>query len=147
LPCHLLGVSDSKPCLTVNPLARTWTAPIDARKNGMVARHAVAVVTLLAFSPALAENLDAEAARRFIVGKLFAFTCADGSRGVARVYDDGSVIGTIQFHGSEQPRPVWLPAETLKLTGETVCASLNRTELCFALSKTVIKVFGPRLRG
>ena len=41
------------------------------------------------FSPALAENLDAEAARRFIVGKLFAFTCADGSRGVARVYDDG----------------------------------------------------------
>ena len=100
----------------------------------MVARHAVAVVTLLAFSPALAENLDAETARRFIVGKLFAFTCADGSRGVARVYDDGSVIGTIQFHGSEQPRPVWLPAETLKLTGETVCASLNRTELCFALS-------------
>jgi hypothetical protein len=113
----------------------------------MVARHAVAVVTLLSFSPVLAENLDAEAARRFIVGKLFAFTCADGSRGVARVYDDGSVIGTIQFHGSEQPRPVWLPAETLKLTGETVCASLNRTELCFALSKTVIKVFGPRLRG
>jgi hypothetical protein len=50
----------------------------------MVARHAVAVVTLLSFSPALAENLDAEAARRFIVGKLFAFTCADGSRGVAR---------------------------------------------------------------
>jgi hypothetical protein len=113
----------------------------------MVARHAVAVVTLLSFSPALAENLDAEAARRFIVGKLFTFTCADGSRGAARVYDDGSVIGTIQFHGSEQPRPVWLPAETLKLTGETVCASLNRTELCFALSKPVIKVFGPRLRG
>jgi hypothetical protein len=103
----------------------------------MVARHAVVVLTLLlSFSPALAEDLDAEAARRFIVGKLFAFTCADGSRGVARVYDDGSVIGTIQFHGSEQPRPVWLPAETLNLTGETVCASLNRTELCFALSKT-----------
>jgi len=108
----------------------------------MVARHAVAVVTLLAFSPALAENLDAEAARRFIVGKLFTFTCADGSRGAARVYDDGSLIGTIQFHGSEQPRPVWLPAETLKLTGETVCASLNRTEL--RLAKPVIKVFGPR---
>jgi hypothetical protein len=58
------------------------SAPIDARKNDMVARHAVAVVTLLSFSPALAENLDAEAARRFIVGKLFAFTCADGSRGI-----------------------------------------------------------------
>ena len=113
----------------------------------MVARHAVAVVTLLSFSPALAENLDAEAARRFIVGKLFAFTCADGSRGVARVYDDGSVIGTIQFHGSEQPRPVWLPAETLKLTGETVCASLNRTELCFALSKTSDQSFRASVTG
>jgi len=49
----------------------------------MVARHAVVVLTLLlSFSPALSEDLDAEAARRFIVGKLFAFTCADGSRGV-----------------------------------------------------------------
>ena len=147
LPCHFLGVSDSEPCLTVRPLARNWTAPSDARKNDMVARHAVAVVTLLSFSPALAENLDAEAAGRFIVGKLFTFTCADGSRGVARVYDDGSVIGTIQFHGSEQPRPVWLPAETLKLTGETVCASLNRTELCFALSKTSDQSFRASVTG
>ncbi len=113
----------------------------------MIARHAVAVVTLLAFSPALAENLDAEAARRFIVGKLFAFTCADGSRGTARVYDDGSVIGTIQFLGSEQPRPVWLPSETLKLTGETVCGSLNRTELCFVLSKTSDQSFRASVTG
>jgi len=76
----------------------------------MGARYAVAVVTLLSLSPALAENLDAEAARRFIVGKLFAFTCADGSRGVARVYDDGSVIGTIQFHGS-----IWLNFERISI--------------------------------
>jgi hypothetical protein len=92
----------------------------------MVAREAVAIVSLLAFSPALAEDLDAEAARRFIVGKLFAFTCADGMRGAARIYDDGSVIGTIQFHDSAQPRPIWLPSETLKLTGEAVKVSLTR---------------------
>ncbi len=113
----------------------------------MVARQAVVVVTFLAFSPALAENLDAEAARRFIVGKLFAFTCADGSHGAARVYDDGSVIGTVQFHGSERPQSVWLPSETLKLTGETVCASLNRTELCFALSKTSNQSFRASVTG
>jgi len=113
----------------------------------MVARHAVAFLTLLSFSPALAENLDAEAARQFIVGKLFAFTCADGSRGAARVYDDGSVIGTVQFHGSEQPSPIWLPTETLKLAGETVCASLNRTELCFALSKTSERSFRASVTG
>ncbi len=109
----------------------------------MIARHAVAVVTLLSFSPAVAENLDAESARRFIVGKLFAFTCANGSRGAARVDDDGSVIGTIQFHGSERPHPVWLPAETLKLTGETVCIEPSCALL---LAKPVIKVFGRPLR-
>jgi hypothetical protein len=113
----------------------------------MVTRHAVAFLTLLSFSPALAENLDAEAARQFIVGKLFAFTCGDGSRGAARVYDDGSVIGTVQFHGSEQPRPIWLPTETLKFTGEAVCASLNRTELCFGLSKTSEQSFRAFVTG
>ena len=113
----------------------------------MVTRHAVVVASLLSFSPALAENLDAEAARQFIVGKLFAFTCADGSRGIARVFDDGSVVGTIQFHGSQLGRPVWLPTETLKLTGETVCASLNGTELCFAVSKTSDQSFRASVTG
>jgi hypothetical protein len=113
----------------------------------MVGRQAVTIVSLLAFSPALAENLDAEAARQFIVGKLFAFTCADGSRGAARVYDDGSVIGTVQFHASEQPRPIWLPSETLRFTGETVCGSLNSRELCFALSKTSEQSFRASVTG
>ncbi len=125
----------------------TPSAPLRSKKNDMVARQAVVVVALLAFSPALAENLDAEAARQFIVGKLFAFTCADGSRGAARVYDDGSVIGNVQFHGSERPQSVWLPAETLKLTGERVCASLNRTELCLALSKTSDQSFRASVTG
>jgi hypothetical protein len=113
----------------------------------MIVRHAVAAFTSLAFSPALAENFDAEAARQFIVGKLFVFICADGSRGAARAYDDGSVIGTIQFHGSERARPVWLPTETLKLTGDTVCASLNGAELCFAVSKTSDQSFRASITG
>ncbi len=40
----------------------------------MIARFAIVIVALLARS-ALAENLDAESARHFVVGKLFAFTC------------------------------------------------------------------------
>jgi len=115
--------------------------------NHMVPRHAIGIVSLLAFSPALAENFDAEAARQFMAGKLFAFTCADGTRGAARIYDDGSLIGTVQFQGSEQPRPIWLPAETLKFTGETVCGSLNRRELCFALSKTSDQSFRASVTG
>jgi hypothetical protein len=99
---------------------------------------AIVVLTLLASSPALAETLDAETARRFVVGRLFEFTCFDGSRGAGRVYDDGSVIGTIQFHGSGPVRLVWLPTGTLKVKGETVCASLNGSpiEQCFDLSRT-----------
>jgi hypothetical protein len=97
--------------------------------------------------PRISEDLDAEAARRFILGKLFAFTCADGTRGAARIYDDGSVIGTIQFHDSAQPRPIWLPSETLKLTGEAVCGSLNRIGVCFALSKTSEQSFRASVTG
>jgi hypothetical protein len=104
----------------------------------MIARYAIVIVALLASGSALAESLDAEAARRFVVGKLFAFTCFDGSRGAGRVYDDGSVIGTIQFRGSGPVRSVWLPAGTLKVKGETVCASLNGIpfEPCFDLNRT-----------
>jgi hypothetical protein len=36
----------------------------------MVARHAVVVATVLSFNPALAENLDAEAARQELNGNL-----------------------------------------------------------------------------
>ena len=107
------------------------------------------IVALLASGSALAESLDAEAARRFVVGKLFEFTCFDGSRGAGRVYDDGSVIGTIQFHGSGLVRSVWLPAGTLKVKGETVCASLDGIpfEPCFDLNRTDDQSFRGSVSG
>jgi hypothetical protein len=115
----------------------------------MIARCAIVVLTLLASSPALAETLDAEAARRFVVGKLLEFTCFDGSNGTGRVYDDGSVIGTIQFHGSGPVRLAWLPTGTLKVKGETVCASLNGSpiEQCFDLSRTDDQSFRGSVSG
>jgi hypothetical protein len=58
------------------------------------------VLILLAAGSACAESLTPDAARRFVAGKLFAFNCFDGSRGAGRIYGDGSVIGTIQFHGA-----------------------------------------------
>ena len=104
----------------------------------MIARFAIVVVTLLAACPALAEPMNAEMARRFVAGKLFAFNCFDGTRGAGRIYSDGSVIGTIQFHGSGLVRSVWLPAGALKIKGETVCASLTGMpfEPCFDLNRT-----------
>src|SRR3954454_9766203 len=93
----------------------------------MIARFAIVVVALLTTSSAFAETLTAEAARRFVAGKLFAFNCFDGSRGTGRIYGDGSVIGTIQFRGSGPVRSAWLPAGTLRERAGAMCASLQGT--------------------
>jgi hypothetical protein len=101
----------------------------------MIAWYAILIVILLAADPALAESADAA-----VIDKLFAFNCFDGSRGAVRIGGNGSVIGTIQFQGSELV-PISLPAGTLKFKGEAVCASLKGipSEPCFedwALSQT-----------
>jgi hypothetical protein len=109
----------------------------------MIARFAIVVVTLLAAGSACAESLSPDAARRFVAGKLFAFNCFDGSRGAGRIYGDGSIIGTIQFRGAGPVRQVWLPAGTLRVRGEAVCASLQGMafEPCFHLEKIDARSF------
>jgi hypothetical protein len=87
-------------------------------------RLAAVVLILVAGGSARAENLTPDAARHFVAGKLFAFNCFDGSRGAGRIYGDGAVIGTIQFRGAGPARTVSLPAGTLRVKGEAVCASL-----------------------
>jgi hypothetical protein len=103
----------------------------------MVNRLATVVLVLLASGSACAESLNPDAARRFVAGKLFAFHCFDGSRGAGRIYGDGSVMGTIQFRGAGPERTVSLPAGTLRVKGEAVCASLPGMpfEPCFHLEK------------
>jgi hypothetical protein len=91
----------------------------------MIARYAIGIVALIASTPTLAEPLDAAAAQRFVLGKLFAFTCFDSSHGAGRIYGDGSVMGTVELRGAGSIYSVWLPAGTLKVKGETVCASLS----------------------
>jgi hypothetical protein len=115
----------------------------------MIARFAIVVVTLLAAGPTLAESMNADAARRFVTGKLFAFNCFDGSRGAGRIYGDGSVIGSIQIHGSGPVRSVWLPAGTLRVRGEAVCASLKGMpfEPCFNLNKVDDRSFRGAVSG
>jgi hypothetical protein len=115
----------------------------------MIARFAIAVVALLAAGPVVAESLSADAARRFVTGKLFAFNCFDGSRGAGRIYGDGSVIGNIQFRGAGPVRSVWLPAGTLRVRGEAVCASLQGMpfEPCFNLEKMNERSFRGSVAG
>jgi hypothetical protein len=117
----------------------------------MMARFAALVAGFLATetSPALAQNMNAEAARRFVTGKLFAFRCVDGSGGSGRIYADGSVIGKIQSNGSEPERPVWLPPGTLRVKGNLVCASLKALsfEPCFNLIRTGERSFRGSVNG
>jgi hypothetical protein len=88
----------------------------------LTVRCAIVIVSLLAAGPALAES---DAARRLVTSKLFGFNCFDGSRGTGRVYDDGSVIGAVQFQNSGAVLPIWLPAGTLTVKSEAVTGSFE----------------------
>jgi hypothetical protein len=115
----------------------------------MIARFAIAAAMSFAAFPAKAEPMNADAARRFVVGKLFAFTCFDGSRGSGRIYGDGSVIGSVQFAGSGPMRNLWLPAGTVHVKGQTVCATVKGMlfEPCFNLDKTASESFRGSIAG
>jgi hypothetical protein len=94
-------------------------------------------VGLLAALPAVAGEMNADEARRFVIGKMFNYTCFEGTRGQGRVNSDGSVAGSIQFQGSGPVRYAHLPANTLQVKGEAVCASLRGMlfQPCFNLER------------
>jgi hypothetical protein len=104
----------------------------------MIARFAALAALLLAAGAADAQSMNVEAAKRFVTGKLFAFRCVDGSRGLGRIYADGSIIGSIQVNGSGPEKSVWLPPGTLRVKGEAICASLKGMsfEPCFNVHRT-----------
>jgi hypothetical protein len=104
----------------------------------MFQRVALVALALVASAPAFSEPLKPEEARRFVSGKLFAFNCFEGTRGAGRIYADGSVAGSVQFQGSGPVRNVKLPAGTLQVKPESVCASVRGMPFqpCFNLQKT-----------
>src|ERR1700730_10638502 len=85
----------------------------------MMARFVALVASFVASGPALAQNMNAEAALRFVTGKLFTFTCVDGSGG------------------------------TLRVRGNLVCASLKGLsfEPCFNLTRTGDRSFRGSVNG
>ena len=105
----------------------------------MLARFLLGTVTAGAMiAPALAGMMNAEEARRFVAGKVFSFTCFDGTRGAGRILDDLGATGAVQFSGSGPIRHIRLPGNTLQIRGQAVCASLRGIpfEPCFNLDKT-----------
>jgi hypothetical protein len=101
-------------------------------------RGVALLVGLAAAVPAVAGEMNADEARRFVVGKMFTYECFEGTRGRGRIYADGSVVGSIQLQGSGPVRYAHLPAGTLQVKGESVCASLRGLPIqpCFSLEKT-----------
>jgi len=114
-------------------------------------REFVLVAAVLTASSALAgETMTGEEARHFVSGKLFSYTCFEGTRGAGRVYADGSVIGTIQIRGDGPVRRAFLPAGTLKVGKDgRVCASLRGLpiEPCFNLTRNDPNSFRGAISG
>jgi hypothetical protein len=116
----------------------------------MLARFVLGALAASAVvAPALAGQMNAEEARRFVSGKVFAFTCFDGTRGAGRVLDDGGAAGAVQFSGSGPVRHVRLPGNTLQVRGEAVCASIRGIpfEPCFNLDKKDERSFRGSVSG
>jgi hypothetical protein len=115
----------------------------------MLARVAIAIAAVVATTPSMAEQLTPDAARQFIAGKLFAFNCFDGTRGVGRIYSDGSVFGSVQFRADQPVRTVALPAGTLHVRGQSYCASLRNmpVEPCFNVNRTDAASFRGSISG
>jgi hypothetical protein len=104
----------------------------------MLARLVLGAITAGAMiAPALAGMMNADEARRFVGGKVFSFTCFDGTRGAGRILEDMGAIGSVQFSGSGPVRHIRLPGNTLQIRGQAVCASIKGIpfEPCFNLDK------------
>jgi hypothetical protein len=99
--------------------------------------------------PAFAGMMTAEEARKFVVGKVFAFNCFDGTRGAGRVLEDLGATGAIQFSGSGPMRRIRLPGNTLQIRGQAVCAAIKGLpfEPCFNLDKKDERSFRGSVSG
>ena len=116
----------------------------------MLARLVLGAVTAGAMVvPALAGAMNADEARKFVAGKVFAFTCFDGTRGAGRIMDDLGAVGSVQFSGSGPIRRVRLPGNTLQVRGQAVCASIKGMpfEPCFNLDKQDDRSFRGSVSG
>jgi hypothetical protein len=109
----------------------------------------VAGACVLGSIAAMAEELSPEQARAFVVGKLFSYTCFDGTAGTGRIFADGSVIGTIRPGGRGEMRFASLPPGTLRVEGASMCAHLSGMLLtpCFRVEKIDYRRFRGSIAG
>jgi hypothetical protein len=116
----------------------------------MLPRVAVALCAcVLGVASAGAEELSPQDARAFVVGKLFSYTCFDGTAGMGRIFADGSVVGTIRPMGRGEVRFAALPAGTLQVKNGAMCTHLNGlpVEPCFRVQRIDHRRFRGSISG
>jgi len=118
-------------------------------ESHMLLRVAIICACVLGAVPAVAEELAPEQARTFVVGKLFAYTCFDGTAGMGRIFSDGSIVGTIRPGGRGETRFASLPAGTIKVEGGSMCAHLSGLpiEPCFNVQRLDYRSFRGSISG
>lgn len=118
--------------------------------SGML-RYGASIAAALAVLPAgaQAQQMTAAEARAFVVGKVYSYACFEGTRGMGRIHENGAVAGTIQFRGNGATRYAALPANTLRVVGDRVCAQVKGIpfEPCFNLVKTSASSFRGSVSG
>src|ERR1043165_95908 len=115
----------------------------------MLLRVAVVLGLAAVAAPAIAEPMNAESARKFVAGKLFSFTCFEGSSGTGRIFNDGSVAGVIRMGNSGNTRFMHLPPGTLFPKEERICSHVRGAFFnpCFDLNKTSAVSFRGAVSG
>jgi hypothetical protein len=108
-------------------------------------RLVIALAALAVALPVQAGELRPEEAKAFVAGKLFSYTCFEGTTGAGRINADGSVSGTIRVRGTGPARYVTLPPGTIRVNSGGICASVRGMpmEPCF----NVVKIDNNRFRG
>jgi len=104
----------------------------------MMLRGVLAFAALsLAGSAHAGEYLKPEEAKLQLADKLFSYTCFEGTSGAGRIHADGSVVGTIRFQGRGPSHFVALPANTIRVSSASICASMQGLlfQPCFNVEK------------
>lgn len=115
----------------------------------MSVRIPLIAIGLVAALPAKAGELKYDEAKRLIAGKLFSYSCFDGTTGAGRIQPDGSVAGTIRIQGAGPLRFVSFPAGTLHNRGGSVCAAVKGLPMapCFKVVQTSPHTFRGTIFG
>jgi hypothetical protein len=115
----------------------------------MLARSLLVIAGVIGALPAQAGELRPEEAKRFVAGKVFAYTCFEGTKGVGRIFSDGSVQGSVQIRGSGPVRLMTFPAGTVKVQPDSICASARGMMFspCFTVNQIDSRSFRGAISG